>query len=714
MASRVGLRWGVPQGVQAPEPFDERLSHLGVLGGARLLLDGAGPAQGGGGRRTAGRRRHARGKHRPVQLHQRRMPWRAPQARALPPQPQHPCDGERTDDGCADPHEGDPVRGIEAPIAQQGHLFLPGVLQHPHVPAVVGGVCVGPQPAPDRRVEPLQGLWQLLGIADGWAGAINAVGGHRRGRVDARPATLWRPVFGPCVGIAVAHDVQAVHRVDLGALEARDHASGHAHRPEDHDEGGGVVLAKAGLAVQPEAVDGMGAWEAIAEASGGFRLGLASLALRVFRRQGVAEATLADVPEQHLHHRVRACVLQVGALAQLRGPGQGARVVAHGQGEVVATDLVGAWVAGVAGAHPGAGIDLGALGQGLLRMPAQAIAAQPRVRTVRCDPGGQGAIQQGHGAQPVGLERELVVDLPAGGLWGAALVCGGGRRGWPRQLPQGGAAGPVATIEAVQNRASEVHLVMQGRRALEAHAHGHAVVQGEFGHLAELDAVGQTCSRAAVGRGAPQGADARKEQVQRQHDGHAHRHAARRGANGRGNGGASLLSLCQHQRAQQAEGGQQHQRGQADGLRMQELRQHQEKAQRCHHEGVAPCPQLQRLERRQQGHQGDAGLSAEERLVRGQGQPGGCGQRNQQHPARRQRGIVPGQPGSPGDGHGRAHAAPQGQAPDVRQDANGDHGQQPQGVAALAAESGAGLAVHRVRSVAGAAPPGQVASVSRQ
>src|SRR3989344_2520541 len=91
-------------------------------GGEGLSLDGAGPAEGGGGRRTAGRRRHARSEHRPVQRHQRGMPWRVTQARGLPPQPQHPCDGEPTNDGRADPHEGDPVRGFEAPIAQHGHL----------------------------------------------------------------------------------------------------------------------------------------------------------------------------------------------------------------------------------------------------------------------------------------------------------------------------------------------------------------------------------------------------------------------------------------------------------------------------------------------------------------------------------------------------------------------------------------------------------------
>ena len=55
--------------------------------------------------------------------------------------------------------------------------------------------------------------------------------------------------------MALPHHPEAVGVWRLGALVAGDHPRRHAHRPHQHHEAGGVVLAKTLAPVQPELVD---------------------------------------------------------------------------------------------------------------------------------------------------------------------------------------------------------------------------------------------------------------------------------------------------------------------------------------------------------------------------------------------------------------------------------------------------------------------------
>ena len=119
--------------------------------------------------------------------------------------------------------------------------------------------------------------------------------------------------------MALPHHQVAVLQRRVGALVAGDHTGRHIQRTHHHHEGGGEVLAKALLAVEPELVDGMAAQLVAIEA----------------RRQRVAEAGGADVAQHRVGERGRIGLCISGLAAQRGGPLQRAGVVAGRQGQVV-------------------------------------------------------------------------------------------------------------------------------------------------------------------------------------------------------------------------------------------------------------------------------------------------------------------------------------------------------------------------------------------
>jgi hypothetical protein len=82
---------------------------------------------------------------------------------------------------------------------------------------------------------------------------------HRRGRIDALPATAVAPDFRPGVRVRLAHEQVTARVAPPAALVAGDDARGNAGRAHEEHERGRVVLAEALARVEQEFVDGIAA-----------------------------------------------------------------------------------------------------------------------------------------------------------------------------------------------------------------------------------------------------------------------------------------------------------------------------------------------------------------------------------------------------------------------------------------------------------------------
>src|SRR5712691_7729063 len=74
------------------------------------------------------------------------------------------------------------------------------------------------------------------------------------GGIYASPAVPGEPYFGPSVGVGLAHDHVAVHRIGVSALVTRHHAGGHSGGAHQKHETRGEVLAESLLGVEQELV----------------------------------------------------------------------------------------------------------------------------------------------------------------------------------------------------------------------------------------------------------------------------------------------------------------------------------------------------------------------------------------------------------------------------------------------------------------------------
>ena len=78
-----------------------------------------------------------------------------------------------------------------------------------------------------------------------------------RDAVDAHPAFVFEPHFGPSVRIGLAHDVVAADRIELAALVTHDDARRQARGTQQHRQRRGVVLAETLARLEQELVDGL-------------------------------------------------------------------------------------------------------------------------------------------------------------------------------------------------------------------------------------------------------------------------------------------------------------------------------------------------------------------------------------------------------------------------------------------------------------------------
>src|SRR5690606_13247525 len=119
----------------------------------------------------------------------------------------------RGQDKAADTQQVGPIVDAHAPVLQRTQLLLAGVLQHPHVPTVVGGIDISAQRVqPCRRVAPEYSPGALVDTLT--TGAIYPIRRDSGSGVDAHPSSPVLPEFGPCMGIAVAHHIQAVYLIE--------------------------------------------------------------------------------------------------------------------------------------------------------------------------------------------------------------------------------------------------------------------------------------------------------------------------------------------------------------------------------------------------------------------------------------------------------------------------------------------------------------------
>ncbi len=231
---------------------------------------------------------------------------------------------KRAADGGGHQQGGDGQRGqgghvglVQAELVQQIELALAAVVQHPLVPGVVERVPLVAQLQQQRGVARAEHGHAQQGLARGQGGAaaVDARRVNGGGRVGPHPAAFGQPVFGPGVGVALAHHPGVVHRVEAPALVAGDDARGNACGPYHHDERLRVVFAKTGAAVEQKLV------HAVAQAVGA-------------RVEGVAEGLVAKHLQQGLRDEGAALSGRLGLRGELPSQRHAARIEARRQGFV--------------------------------------------------------------------------------------------------------------------------------------------------------------------------------------------------------------------------------------------------------------------------------------------------------------------------------------------------------------------------------------------
>ena len=258
----------------------------------------------------------------------------------------------------------------------------------------------------------------------------------------------------------------------------------------------------------------------------------------------------------------------------------------------------------------------------------------------------------------------------------------------PHAFGWGGEGLPLASVETAQHRSPEVQL-LPGRHhvGLEPHAQRNPFVQRQLRHITYLHGGRQPGAPGGrIRRCAPQRRQPREEDEQRGHDGCAQQHHAACRARGFAQRWFAHRLVGIHQRGEQAQQPDHHGSSRQQRLRKEEVREHREEAQEEDDESIAPRPQLQRLERQQQGGEGDAGVPPQHGLVGQQGAGDDGQQHAQQPPAPGQGPCMPGQPAAPQQRARSQRRGPQRQHVQLRQHHPAHHQQQEEGVAAFAGQ----------------------------
>ena len=406
--------------------------------------------------------------------------------------------------------------------------------------------------------------------------ALDPVGRHGGGRVDARPALIVEPDLGPGMRVALAHDPVVAERIQFAALIAGNHTRRHPGRAHQNDEGAGIVFAETPPAEEQEIIDA------------------------VFAQERWLERV-----EERLLAKVEQGALDDGAVI----PGFGGPL--PGQCEA-------ARIALRQGQRAGAGRFTEPLGV----KPIVEMGVDPIAQTLRdwrsCQPLQVGAK---HGLQRRQALRQAKQEQPALAMrfqrdgvtqrFAAALAA--------YRVGRHGKAGlPGAAVEIPQHRAAPVQRVGGGGRLAgavdELHPEGDLVGQRKLAEIARTHAVGQAGLCRALLRQTPE----RTLQTRKQHEQQQRqRQRLRQQAACRGERGARVgrgLEVGDHRRDQR-DGGDDHVAGHGQALRVQEVRHQQEAADEQQAEAVARGSGFQQLGAGQKHQQRDAALRADDAAV---------------------------------------------------------------------------------------------------
>ena len=213
---------------------------------------------------------------------------------------------------------------VQAEVAP--HRSLPFVVEIDDVapPAVIDGVEHEADVLAPAAVEAREQRNRLARRKGAGKPALDARWRHRRRRIVAMPAAVDQR-FGPGMRVGLPDDQVTAARIDFPALIAGDDARRNARGAQHHDEGAGIVLAKAAARIEHELVDGF---------------------LFVQRRpQRVDERLVAKVRQHGVDERrfVRHALAQFagegdGALIARRQPQVGANFLGRRRREAVARD----------------------------------------------------------------------------------------------------------------------------------------------------------------------------------------------------------------------------------------------------------------------------------------------------------------------------------------------------------------------------------------
>src|SRR5690606_5547373 len=116
---------------------------------------------------------------------------------------------------------------VAKPALQQAALRIRLVTEHPALPAIIEAVPGKSQPinpADSAKTQQRQRLvieQSALTSERFLKPALDPLGGHLEGRVDADPAALGRPILDPGVRVELAHGEVVARRIEFAALIAR-------------------------------------------------------------------------------------------------------------------------------------------------------------------------------------------------------------------------------------------------------------------------------------------------------------------------------------------------------------------------------------------------------------------------------------------------------------------------------------------------------------